>query len=177
MTYAWHLALSAAILGTAAWGSNIWPGIETWWRAALSRVIWWGAPFAAIALVNDAPWGHAACLGAAAWCGAWLPHSAMVDVRTHWAAMLSDLAMSVLRAVVLLALPAGVFWLCGTYWLAMIAAAGGVVPSILAGSLLPHRWRGLATERQVAGVVFGASVGFWVAAAILIPDALPDRLQ
>ena len=34
------ILFGGVILGVSAWASNIWPGVETWWRAAVSRFVW-----------------------------------------------------------------------------------------------------------------------------------------
>ena len=129
-----------------------------------------------IAVEQGVAWDHAVYLGTAAWLGAWIPHTEMPDVRTYWTSMLGDVAVAVARAVALLAAPAMVFWSCGAFWFAMVWAAGSVVPAILAGNMLPHRWAGLRTERQMAGMLFGCAVGLCVAAAIAIDVPTPDLL-
>ena len=171
------ITFGGLLLGFCAWCSNIWPGIETWPRAALSRFVWWALPFACIALEQDVPWDHAFYLGLAAWVGAWIPHTDMPDVRDDWRALLGDVAVAVLRAASLLAIPTAVFWYCGAFWFAMAYAIGSVVPAILLADKLPHGMRGMRTERQVAGVLFGAMVGMCVAAAIAIDVPTVDYLN
>lgn len=172
------MLVAAVLMGAACWASNIWPGRENLWRGAVSRLLWWAVPFFLIALICDVPLSHAAILGGAAWVGAWIPHTEMPDIRTHSAAMLVDLVLVLVRVATLLACPAAVFWLCGAFWFGMVMAVALVLPCILAAntSLAPAGWPGLATSRQVAGVLFGMTTGACVAMCILVPDPMMDRL-
>lgn len=176
MTDLLHLLASSLILGTCAWASNIWPGIENWSQAAVSRLLWWGGPFAVIAAINGADWDHAIYLGLAAWLGAWIPHTAMPDIRSYSTDMLVDLGLVVVRVLALLALPTGLFWLSGAFWPAMICATAGALPCVMIGILVTPPLPGLRTPGQVSGVLFGLSTGAWIAVAILAPTLMTDHL-
>ena len=176
MTCVLTIGMAAMLLGSAAWASNIWPGVATWRTAALSRLLWWGLPFSGIALLCDVPLDHAVWLGSAAWVGAWVPHTEMPDIRSHPDEMLANLAIVVLRVAALLSFPAAVFWVCGAFWFAMVLAVAAVLPCILLANLGDVDLPGLRTRRQVAGALFGASTGLWVAVAIIVPDPLVDHL-
>ncbi len=169
-------ALAVGIMSVATWASNVWPGVATWPRAAAGRAIWWGAPMGLIVWLNGASVDHAMQMAAAAWIGAWVPQTTLPDVGTHWPVMLRETGVFVLRVLVLLAPPAVVFHLCGAYWWAMVLAALSAVPAMQMGASLPHHWLGLRDERDVSGVVFGASVGFWLAVAVWTPTPAPDLL-
>lgn len=176
MTFLLSCLAGAAILGLAAWGSNIWPGVETWWRAAVSRLIWWGGPFGLIAVLNDVSPTHALWLGTAAWLGAWIPHTEMPDLGSKQAVMMLDLGIVVLRAAGLLLLPTATFMLCGAYWFAMVCAVASVVPCVLVGNLVTLPVPGLRTKRQTAGALFGLTTGIWISVAINAPTPWVDRL-
>ena len=169
--------LACALMGLATWASNIWPGEGSFARAALSRAVWWGIPFGLVVWLNGAPPGNAALLGVAAWLGAWVPHTASLpNSNVHWLMALVDLAVLVLRVVALLTPPTVVFWLCGANWAAMVVAAAVPTLCVLLAQVLPHGWPGLRDVRQVAGVLFGVSTGFWLAVAVWVPTTSPDLL-
>lgn len=177
MSFTMSCLVGALILGSAGWGSNIWPGVETWPRAALSRLVWWATPFALIAFSNDVSPSHALWLGTTAWLGAWIPHASMPDADSKQEKMVLDLGIVVLRVTGLLLLPAATFWLCGAYWFAMICAVASVIPCVLVGNLVTLPWAGVRTKQHVAGVLFGASTGMWVSVAINAPTPWMDRLM
>ncbi len=171
------LAFAAVCLMAAVcWASNIWPGNGTWTRAAIGRAIWWGAPIGAVVWVNGAPAGNAAIMAAAAWVGAWMPHEALPNIREHWTVVLAETVIVLCRTLAMLALPAAVFLWCGAYWPAMVWAAVSAAPCMQAALGLPHGWPGLRTSQQVAGVLFGACMGFWLAVAVWAPENSPDLL-
>ena len=169
-------ALTSSGMMASCWASNVWPGAEDIWHAALGRLIWWAAPFALIVWINGAPLEHSLWLGAAAWVGAWVPHVPLPDVDNHWAAVLMEIGITLLRTLAMLAPPAGVFYLCGAYWQAMVLASMSTMMCIKIAHVAPHRWVGLRSGRDVAGVLFGASVGFWLAVAVWTPTPTPDLL-
>ncbi len=176
MSFAVFTLLTMALMTGACWVSNLWPGVETWRRAAASRLVWWGLPFTLVAWMNGAPLDNAAYLGLAAWAGAWVPHVRIPDVNGHWPAVVAEAVIVLLRVAALLAPPACVFWLCGAYWPAMLFAAGSAAACMQAAVALPHGWPGLRDARQVSGVLFGTCVGFWLAVAVWSPPAGPDLL-
>lgn len=177
MTFILSCLAGAVILGFASWGSNLWPGIHSWRRAALSRVLWWGGPFGLIALVNAVEPTHALWLAGAAWLGAWIPHTDMPDVGSKQSKMMLDLGIVVMRVAGLLLLPAATFWLCGAYWFAMVCAVVSVIPCVLVANLVTLPWVGLRTKRHMAGVLFGLATGIWISVAINAPTPWVDRLN
>ncbi len=176
MTFILSCLFGALILGLASWGSNVWPGVKTLWRAAVSRLIWWGASFGIIAILNEASSSHALWMGTAAWLGAWIPHASMPDVESKQEKMMLDLAIVVMRVAGLLLLPTATLWMFGAYWFAMVCAVASVVPCVLVGNLVQLPWAGVRTKQQMANVLFGASTGMWISVAINAPTPWVDRL-
>ncbi len=168
--------LAAGLMGLVCWASNIWPGVETWPRAAVSRLLWWGGPFGLIVWLNGAPVIDSLVLAAAAWLGAWVPHVEFPDIDAHWTSVAGEAAVVLIRVAALMTPPAAVFWLCGAYWPAMLFAAASASPCMWSATSLPHRWPGLADEKQVSGVLFGLATGFWLAVAVWTPTPAPDLL-
>ncbi len=175
-TFLVHALLSSLMLGLCAWASNAWPGDSSLWRAALGRFVWWGLPFGVIVLMNDAPLGNACIMAVAAWLGAWIPKVECPDIRVHWTEMTADLVVLLCRTAALLALPAAVFWLCGASWEMMVLAATGVIPCVYAGNAVHGIGRGLHVPGEVANVLLGADVGFWLTVAVMVPTPWRDYL-
>ena len=177
MTFFLSCLAGAVILGFSSWGSNIWPGRHALWRAAVSRLLWWGGPFGLIAILNDVSPYHALWLASAAWLGAWIPHTEMPDVASQQSKMMVDLGVVVLRVTGLLLLPTATFWVCGAYWFAMICAVASVIPCVLIGNIMVTLpMFGLRTKQQIAGVLFGLATGMWISVAINAPTPWADRL-
>ena len=176
MTFALLASLAAALMGFSCWASNLWPGSGTILRGAVARVLWWGVPFTAIVWLNGAPLHDAVILGVAAWAGAWVPHSEFPSYQDHWPSMLADLIVIVMRCAAVLAPPAGIFWLCGAYWPAMLWASFGMLPCMYLSAVMPHRWAGFCNEKQVSGVLFGMTTGVFLAVAIWTPTPALDLL-
>ena len=168
--------VAICLMAGCCWASNVWPGHDTWARAAISRVLWWGGPIGLVVWSNGAPIENAMILGFAGWCGAWTPHVEFPQEGSDWQTISLETAVNLLRVATLLAPLAAVFWLCGADWTSMLLAVGSSASCMYGAVRLPPVGTGLSSNQEIYGVLFGAAVGFWLAVAVWSPMPAPDLL-